>query len=148
MGLPGFGSLGLPSCWRGTRAQANSQEADDRHFQQQKAVAEATDLGRAVGSIEVADGQVDHPQSQAGSRKQQFEVPERVKIAKIGAPLTNALVIFSGQQLGAAQAVTQGHLQDGAQSLSKKEIAQSIEEAHSLAFHGISQAIAVDKITD
>src|SRR5215203_1799058 len=117
-----------------------------RHAEQNRAVMEAADVCRPVRPGPVIHGNVDYTGSKYGGGKQELEIAERVEVAEIVAPANEPLVVAPRHKLGAAQAVSELHVEHEAQHLREEHIAEPVEESHRFAFHWVDEAGAIHEV--
>src|SRR5258708_8281147 len=111
-------------------------------------MAKALDVGFAVRTREVANGNVDNSQSQNCGRVEQLKITERIEVAKIAPPRRHALVVAALDKFCPAQRITDANIQNPAEHFREENIPQPVEKAHGIAFHRVNQPRTVDEIAE
>src|SRR5439155_9361110 len=124
--------------------QAAGSEAD--HAQQEPAMLPARDVGLAVGTGAITDGQVEDAQVEPSRTEEQIKIAEWIEVAEVSAVIRDQLVMPAQEYLGSAERVLNGLAQQPGEGHAEKFVADDIEEAHGLLFHGINEAHAIDDI--
>src|SRR5688500_14956621 len=83
-------------------AELDSKKSRHRHSKQNGAVTETPDIRHSVRTRPVIHGNVDYTGTKYSSRKEQFEIAERVEVAKVAPPSDEALIITARHELRTA----------------------------------------------
>ena len=110
-----------------------------RHAQQHGAVLPARDVGGAVGTFVIADGQVNDLEVEPSRTEEQVEIAEGVKIAEDGAVGRDTVIVALPQHFGAAQRILHRLAEQPREKQTEELVAQQVGKAHGLFFHGVDQ---------
>ena len=81
-----------------THMRLDAQEREEDHAQQHEAVAEARDLGLAIGAAGIADRHLDDLEAELRGAENQVEIAERIEVAEIAAAGLEPCIVGAAQR--------------------------------------------------
>src|SRR5260370_12734400 len=93
----------------------------------------------------VTDWNLDDRKAEAGYTEEQVEIAEWIELAEMFPPGFDLFVVGLEQDLGPAQRVSNGLLEQPREQLAEEPVANVIDELHRAFFHGIDEAGPVDE---
>src|SRR5712691_6051564 len=112
------------------------------HPEQEPPVGKAGDIGRPVGALAIADGNLHDAEVELGRAEDQIEIAEGIKVAEMRPAGREPRVVVAPDDLGAAQRVLDRLADEQGKEQSEEAIAEEVEEAHGLRIHAIDEARA------
>lgn len=120
---------------------------EQAHSQEDDAMLEPGDIGRAVSAFPVPYRHLDDLQVQLVGPEEQVEIPEGIEFSEIGAVFGQFDVIIPEHDLGAAEGIFEALLKQPGKGPAEKMIAQVVQKAHGFFLHGVDQPGPVDEIS-
>src|SRR6266700_4007595 len=112
------------------------------HAEEEPPVGEAGDVGRPVGALAIADGNLHDAEVELGRAEDEIEVAEGIEVAEMRPARREPRVVLAPDHFGAAQRVLDRLADETREEEPEEAIAQEIEEAHGPRVHAVDEARA------
>ena len=101
---------------------------------------EAADVGRAIGTGEIMDGNLDDLQIQFRRTEDQIEITEGIEIAEVRAVGGDLIVVGAVKDFGAAECVLEPLVEQVGEGKTEELVAQDVEKTHRLVLHRVHES--------
>src|SRR5207237_8177964 len=98
------------------------------HAEEEPPIGEAGDVGRPVGALAIADGNLHDAEVELGRAEDEIEVAEGIEVAEMRPARREPRVVLAPDHLGAAQRVLDRLADETREEEPEEAIAQEIEE--------------------